>query len=152
MPYRNWASGDTLNAADLNAMMADPQIADVATDETKSSGSYGDLTTVGPSVTLTLVSGQACLVIVSSRFVATNDGAIAYAGWACSGATTIAAVDSNSAYYFAVKIGVNTAQAGTRASVAVATATGSHTFTMKYKGDGTNTMHFLERRILVKKF
>jgi hypothetical protein len=48
-------------------------------------------------------------------------------------------------------IGVNTAQMATRASVVAATATGSHTFTMKYKGDGTNSMHFIDRRIIVKK-
>jgi hypothetical protein len=66
MPYRNWGSGDTLNAADLNAMTADPSIATLAGNDTVSLTSYGDGATPGPAVTLTMVNGQTALVLVSA--------------------------------------------------------------------------------------
>src|SRR5262245_40910882 len=136
----------------MNELHADPLSADVVTDETRVTASYGDLSTVGPSVTKTLVSGQKCIVTVSSWFLTAADGAQGYMSFAVSGATTLAASDANAAHYFAIKVGVNTAGMVTRQSVFTATASGSHTFVAKYKGDGTNTMHWVDRRIVVKPF
>lgn len=154
MSVSNWnfTTNDVLTASTMNEITANPQMADVATDETRVTASYGDLSTVGPSLTKTLVSGQRVLVYVAFDGLVAADGAEGRMSFAVSGATTQAASDANSARYFSVKTGTNTAGQVSKESVFTASASGSHTFTAKYKGDGTNTMHFLQRRIIIKPF
>jgi hypothetical protein len=148
--YRTWVNGDVPSGTDFNNLFADPQQADVATDETRTSASYGDLATVGPSVTLNLVNNQKALVILAS----TNDTAIdqthAYMSFAVSGATTLAATDANGAHYYSTKTGTGTFGTAFRITVFTATATGSHTFKCSYRSDGTGLMHWQDRRIIVK--
>jgi hypothetical protein len=149
MPYRNWADSDTLNAADLNAMTADPNSAEVVTQETTTSTTYAALATAGPAVTLSMVTGQAALVIVQARIHNSVAGNATYANYQITGASgTIVPNDENGAE---TTHDVNSRGRITRISVFAATATGSHTFTMLYKvfaGTGT----FSSRRIIVKKF
>ena len=151
MPYRNWAGTDTLNAVDVNAMFADPVEADVTGGpEDLSTASYTDLTTVGPAVTLTLVSGQAALVIISAFCNTVSSNAEARISYAISGGATQAADDTRAAR---AKFASSTI--GLRLSfwdVYIASATASFTFTMKYKAASGIITGFHDRKIIVKKF
>jgi hypothetical protein len=148
MPYRNWADSDTLNAADLNAMTADASTADVTTNQSTTSGTFTDLTTVGPAVTLTLVSGQGALVIVSARANNSLGGTSGQAifSFAVSGASTLAATDANGVESHAITTPGSQQVATTRVTWFVASATGSHTFTMKYRAGTAGTSNFIDRR------
>jgi hypothetical protein len=66
-----------------------PQTATVITQESSASTSFVDLTTVGPSVTVT--SGATALVSVHSRLSNATAVSSTRAGYVISGATTIAA-------------------------------------------------------------
>jgi hypothetical protein len=149
MPYRNWADSDSLTAADLNAMTADALTADIATLEGTTSTAYTDLTTVGPAVTLTLVSGQGCLVIISAKANSDTAGATnaAKLSFAVSGIESLTANDANAA-----EMTDSGSKTATRITWYVAGTTGSHTFTMKYEQIGSGQGVFQDRRIIVKKF
>jgi hypothetical protein len=150
LPYKTWATNDVPTAADFNAITADPSTADVTTLQTTTSTSYVDLATVGPSVTLTLVSGQTVLVICSARVKhSAAGGQSALFSFAVSGASTLAAADVNGAETADTTTGGSTI---TRATVFTAGATGSHTFTMKYQVQAGGTGTYFNRRIIVKKF
>lgn len=120
--------------------------ATVATQQSTTSTSYTDLSTSGPAVTLT--TGTKALVIITSEAGNNGSGAAAWASFAVSGATTIAASDAN-----AIKV-QNTGTTnsmyirGSAATITTLTA-GSNTFTMKYKDDSTGTAFFKDRTITV---
>lgn len=144
--YRTWATNDIPTAADFNNLFADPVTADVTASESTSSTSYGALTTAGPAVTLSLVSGQKCLVWV--MFFGSNAigaGHTAVMSFAVSGASTLAASDVNAA--------MNDSSAGSlsveRLTVFTAGASGSTTFTSQYKTNGSGSSTFQNRRIIV---
>lgn len=118
--------------------------ANVVTTESTSSASYTDLTTAGPSVTL--VTGTTATVWISANIDKTTTGNTGWMSVAISGATTVAASDSNSA-------GQSSALAtGTNSIGSVIKFTGltpgSNTFTAKYKSDG-GTWSFRNRGIAV---
>ena len=136
----------------MNNLHADPLQDDVATDEAKTGSSFGDLSTVGPAVTTTLVAGQKVLVTVSCEYLVAADGTTAFMSFAVSGASNLAATDPNGARIFSIKTGTNTGGAAFRQSLYTATNTGSHTFTAKYRSNGTDNMHFINRRIIIKKY
>jgi hypothetical protein len=153
MPRKIYAAGDILTAADMNAVAMDPLTAEVAADETTTSASYVDLTTAGPVVgPIPLNSGQTCLVtamfVMSSASVNTTAG---YMSFAVSGtAGTLAAADANAAVASAA---VGELRGVSRSTLFVASATGSATFTGKYKsGVGGTVMHFQQRRLIVVVF
>jgi hypothetical protein len=154
MPYKVFTTGNVLTAADMNAITADPIEANVNTDEARTTATYGVLATAGPTVTnLAMVNGQTALVIVSWKGLASSDGTNGYMGYQVTGASgTIAPSDDDAAYCFIAKNGTSAGESASRPSVFQATATGNHTFTSQYKGDGVNSMHFIDRRIIVKKF
>jgi len=135
----------------MNAVTADPMTADVATAETSASSSFGDLTTAGPSVTLSLVTGQKCTVTVSARIDSPASLDEGFMSFAVSGTQTQAASDANAARLVgnsAGAIGV----VSERSSVFTATATGSNfVFTAKYRRTG-GSFTFRDRRIVVKKW
>ena len=108
--------------------------ATVATNQSTSSGSYTDLTTVGPSATLT--TGTKVLVILSTWI----DGT-ANVDFAISGATTRTASDTTSLQSSNV--------APFRFSMAriITVTAGSNTFTMKYKAGSGGS--FEDRQISV---
>jgi hypothetical protein len=153
MPYRAWANGDIPSGADFNNMFADGKVADVATGQGTASTAYTDLATSGPAQTESLVAGQGILVIIGSRGSNTLGGASgqAYTGFAVSGASTLAASDTN-----AIETDQPSSPAASmftsKPSWYVATNTGSHTFTMKYKAGTGGTANFADRRIFIKKF
>lgn len=145
--YKTWADGQVLSAADMTAVTSDPVQGDVATSQTTTSSSYTDLSTVGPTATVTLTVGQTVLIVYSANVSSSSTAAAARIAYAVSGASTVAASDNDSA---------NTANtdALTTGMVAVYTATvaGSHTFTLKYRTGGGVTGTYSTRRIVVKKF
>ena len=103
--------------------------ANVSAVEFTTSTSYTDLTTASE---VTLTTGTKALVIVST-FIRTNESAQqAYASFAVSGATTIAASDANAVSQ--VDQDANYISAS-RATLVTLTA-GSNTFTMKFRASG----------------
>lgn len=121
-----------------------PQSASVATEETHSSASFGDLATSGPAVTLD--TGTSALVTISCTAKHSGLGVLIRMGWAVSGATTLAASDTYAAavtspvagYYFQMS----------RTVLYSSLTAGSNTFTAKYYG-GSATASFLRRDITV---
>jgi hypothetical protein len=147
VPYHVWANLDVPSGTDFNNMFADPVSADITTSETTTATSYGDLATVGPSVTLSMSNGQAALVFLST--FCTNSiggGHTTYMSFAITGAGTLSAADVN---------GVGNDTTGfmtlSRTTVVIVGATGSFTFTAKYKVSVASTGTFQMRRLMVKK-
>jgi hypothetical protein len=122
--------------------------AQVTTTQSTSSTSYTDLTTVGPSVTLT--TGTSAIVMFGARV--NDDGNLGnngYISYAVSGATTIAASDSFSAYGSGASGGEINISANYQHKVTTLNA-GSNTFTLKYRRqDGSSTAGFLYRYLTV---
>jgi hypothetical protein len=116
----------------------------VTTSETTASGSYTDLATVGPQVTVT--TGTAALVAISSSIANNADSTASFVSYAVTGATTAAADDSWGLELDGVAAN-NTNRFGVFHRHVGLTA-GSNTFTMKYKA-GSNTSTFSNRRLLV---
>jgi len=119
----------------------------IATSQSGNSATYADLATVGPTVTLT--TGTKALVIVAARISADFAGSGALVSFAVSGASTVAATDTNSLNSYAQAAG--TFLPIYRASVATLVTgltAGSNTFTMKYKRINTS-ITYLDRTITV---
>jgi hypothetical protein len=152
VPQRVWVNGDIPSGTDFNNLFADPLQADVATNQTTTNVAYVDLATVGPAVTLNMVNGQRAEVTVSAFCSNVDDGAISFMSFAVSGAWTLAANDTNAAKYLAIKTFTSTGQMVERTTIVAATATGSVTFTCKYKSDGTFLQHWDTRRIIVRTY
>ena len=150
MPLKTWATNDVPTAADFNSMFSDPLTADVVTLQTTTSLSYTDLATVGPAVTMTMANGQAALVIISARMRhSAGGGQSAMMSFAVSGATTLSANDVNGCECPITDLA---GPVVTRATVFIAGATGSHTFTAKYQVTSGGTATYFNRRIIVKRF
>lgn len=144
------STGHVVTATDWNAtgqddltFLAGGAGAQVATTETTTTtASYGDLTTVGPAVTVT--TGTHAIVMIS--FQGSNntgsDGCLM--SFAISGATTLAAADNNSACV----ISTSTNSGSTIITLSGLTA-GSNTFTAKYKALTGGTASFMRRNITV---
>jgi hypothetical protein len=121
-----------------------PTSATVATSQTTTSATFTDLATAGPAVTLT--TGTSALVIISSMIQTTTGNAV-YAGFAVSGATTIAASTTSALKAYSAGGLLGTAQ--TLVCLVTLTA-GSNTFTMKYGNvQGTETGTYNARTITV---
>ena len=101
-------------------------------------------------MTKSLVNGQKVVVTVSARIDAPASGNEGFMSFAVTGAASQAASDDNAASLVgnsAATIGV----VSTRSTVYTATATGSFTFTAKYKVTG-GTFVMRRRRIIVKPY
>ena len=96
----------------------------VTTGQSRSSNTYGDLATVGPSVTLT--TGTKAMVIIGA-FCQAASGWWADMSYAVSGATTIAASDQ-----WKVRVFDSSGDQQSFASTQVSLTAGSNTFTAKY--------------------
>ena len=122
-----------------------PRGAVVATSQTTASTSYADLATVGPSVSV--VTGTSAIVTVASQ-ITNSAAATNYAGYAVSGATTIAAADPSAAILVTSAANVPNLTVSTTQIITTLTA-GTNTFTMKYRVTaGTGT--FVNRSITVQ--
>lgn len=110
--------------------------ATVATSETTTSATYANLTTPGPAVTL--VTGTQALITLNATLANNTQNAVAYMGVAVSGATTIAAADTQAIAFQAPAANAVSA-AGSTFLVTGLTA-GVNTFTAKYRvPSGTGT-------------
>jgi hypothetical protein len=149
LPYKTWATNDVPSAADFNNLFSDPVQATVDTSEVTSSTTYANLATTTDSVTLSLVNGQIVLIEVSvySSSASTLDGFASYEVTGASG--TILAADTNAARLD--NTDHNWKQA-TKSSVFTATATGSHTFKMKYRNSSASNATYANRRIIARKY
>jgi hypothetical protein len=120
----------------------------INTIESTNSTSYTDLTTTGPSVTLT--TGTSAFVFVTAQLVCDTSGQTARTTFAVSGATTRAELDSEAMLNLRVATG-NDQRSSVLSGVGGLTP-GSNTFTMKYRTSGASISTFGNRRILVMAF
>jgi hypothetical protein len=121
----------------------------VSTGESTSSGSFTDLATPGPAVTVTVGPLGIAIVSCAARISVTGSTS-GYVGFAASGANTISASSSDSVVGFALS-GTNFDTRAGEAVVLTGLTPGSTTFTMKYfAGIGTPT--FSDRKIGVVTF
>jgi hypothetical protein len=123
-----------------------PQSATVATSQAiGSSGSYVDLATVGPAVTIT--TGTKALVTLSTAFNSTQTPTVNY-GFAVSGATTLAASDGNATPPYNIAALSNNGVS--RTLLVTGLTAGANVFTAKYKSTSSAaTTAFLNRDITV---
>lgn len=137
-----WTTGEVVTAAEMQQItdninfLGSTTSATVGTTEQTSGTTYGDLTTLGPAVTLT--TGAKALVIVHAFTASNTVNAVTWMGVQVSGATSITVADNLSLTVINPVAGV-----GQRldASVFFGNLTaGTNTFTAKYKtssGAGT---------------
>lgn len=71
------------------------QAASVATSQTTTSTTYADLSTAGPSVTVTVGANGLLLVTISSNVLNNTNAAFSFMSVVLSGANTVAAADIN---------------------------------------------------------
>jgi len=129
------------------ALISGAKTAQVATDQTTTATSFGDLSTVGPSVEV--VTGPSGLAVVSLSALLTpggNSGPLM--GFAISGATVVAASldyafgPGNTAGFTSMRTGITFLVFGL--------IPGANVFTAKYRrSGGSSTVAFAERRISV---
>jgi hypothetical protein len=119
------------------------QSATVTTFQGTSSASYTDLATVGPSVTL--VTGTAAMISFGASINAPS-GQQCQLSFAVSGATTLAASDTNSTFGGGVTGGLSGSLS--RTMVISGLTAGTNTFTLKYSSSG-GTANFRNRDISV---
>jgi hypothetical protein len=113
----------------------------VTTSQTTTSTSYTDLSTVGPSVTLT--TGTKALIIFSAEMSnSTTSSSLVSA--AVSGSTTIAASDVWALRFFA---GGTEILKASQVHLFTGLTAGSNTFTLKYRVTG-GTSTYLNRNII----
>lgn len=119
----------------------------VATSESTTSSSYTDLATVGPSITITVpASGNVRLSI----YGVLSGQLDTLMSWAASGANTIAASDDNALFTRANIVSSGSGIGWSMSRLLTGLTPGSTTFTAKYRGDGTDTSTFSNRRMLVE--
>lgn len=112
---------------------------------TTSTASYADLTTVGPSVTVTI--GSSGKAWIAWSLAMSNNTAAAYclSTYSASGANTIAAADANGVFQFPSSTAGFTFEGG-YGKLLTGLTPGSTTFKIMYKvsgGTGTFTRRFL---------
>jgi len=149
MASKTFATNDVLSAADMNLFGLDPQSSDVTTEQSTTSSSYTDLSTVGPSVTLSVNNGQKLLVFLSAYALSTTADVDFYASFVATGGVVVSASDTNAAKFRESSVGSSLRPRHTMMTLVTATSTGSTTFTMKYRSNGTANVTFGGRRIIV---
>lgn len=119
-----------------------PRTARVDTTETTTSTSYTDLATSGPAVSVLVGPSGLAMVHISANI--DNSSAIGIAGFAISGASTVAAADA----YAMSSQGTDAMEFG-RAFLITGLTAGVNTFTMKYRATA-GTAEFARRVIIVE--
>jgi hypothetical protein len=122
--------------------------ATVATDQSRTATSYGDLTTAGPTVS-SLTTGTLALVILQAGMYTATSGENPRMSFTVSGATTIAADDARNLHMVMVADGSNTGDVSLCAAIPVTLTAGSNTFQAKYASSSGNAVHFLNRSLTV---
>jgi hypothetical protein len=123
-----------------------PTSAVVATSQTTTSTTYADLTTVGPAATVSITSAGTALVMVTSQLSNSNGNRSCFMGFSISGASTVAASDTQSLNV--VSLGGNSGTQMTATYLVTGLTAGNNTFTAKYRASG-NTCTFVNRSIIV---
>jgi hypothetical protein len=143
-PAKATTAGSLFVATGANAVAERvPNVNTVGTSETTTSTTYADLTTVGPSLTMT--TGPRAFVFLSCQLT-NNTGTIgSFMSVAVSGATTVAATDASALVHYPTTAGLPIQ--ATRVVVQGLTA-GSNTFTAKYRA-AANTGTFSQRNLAV---
>ena len=116
----------------------------VQTSETYSTTAYGDLATAGPTVSIR--TGTSAIVTLSATIetvAATRGGTMSFT---VSGATTIAAADTNSIFVYATT--ADAFAAISRSFLLTGRTAGVNTFTSKYKEQG-GAVNIMRRSITV---
>ena len=114
----------------------------VATSETTASTSYADLATVGP--TLSILTGTSVSVSLYANMANTNAAADVVMTVAITGATTVAAADTNAIYLCTQGAGKGGRIGGTFTITGL--TAGTQNITAKYKTNG-GTATFSDRRL-----
>lgn len=112
----------------------------VSTTETTTSTAYGNLTTVGPQVTVT--SGTSALVVLYADVSSNTAGTVAYTSYTVTGASSISAADSRALAYATGSTAAATFLMASYVHLENGLSAGSNTFTMVYRmgsGGGTGT-------------
>lgn len=157
--FTNGAGGKIwVNACSLNAVgslyswafydsgpSAGPGGAEVDTDETTSSATYGQLTTTTDQIEVNVGDRGMVQVFLGAEFYNTSASHYAYMSFALSGANTATAAAMESLGKF-IKNGSNSAKFGEPLMV-YNLAKGPTTFETQYRTDGTGTGHFAHRSI-----
>lgn len=144
LPGKATASGNFFVTSAANAMVQRSlDTATVTTSQSTTSTSYTDLSTAGPSVTLT--TGTKAIIFFSAGMAQNTDNAAAFMAPEVSGASTVSAADSRAIQLDGVR--ANQTMALGCATLVTLNA-GSNTFTLKYKA-GSNTATFNNRKIAV---
>jgi len=117
----------------------------VATSETTASTSYTDLTTPGPSVTVT--TGTKAIIMIGARMANNTLGEICSASVDITGASTIVAADGR-AIRFESSAANDIARLG-YGYIMTGLASGSNTFKLQYKVTG-GTGTFVDRHLSVQ--
>jgi hypothetical protein len=116
----------------------------VATEQSTSSSTYVDLSTV-QSVTIT--TGTKALVNISALIRSNNANNRGVVSFAISGATTRAVSNENSIYYYFDNSDISIRM--TAVTLVTGLTAGSNTFTMKFQSNGNFTSNFKDREISV---
>jgi hypothetical protein len=146
-PAKITAAGQIIAGTAANAVAARaPSVSVVSTSETTTSvGTYVDLATLGPEVSV--ASGTRAIIFVSARIANNTNATESFASYAVSGASSVAATDSRAASLL-VAAANQRARVGIIALETGLTA-GTNVFTMKYKVGGASTGTFDARTLAV---
>ncbi len=146
-------AGRYMATAGVNSLVERvPTTAEIATSEVFSSSTFGDLATPGPTVTVT--TGANAMVWWGCSMSNNQTANFSIMGVAVSGATTIAANDTDSFNFRqATALAGQTCQ-GMYGKMYTALTPGVNTFTCKYRHlpNATGQSTFLRRRIFVLPF
>lgn len=135
-------------ALQLQIQSATVATAQATTNVGHSYTDYQDLATVGPVVTATVgASGKVLITLCSNISRNVGSGWNGYMAVAVSGATTLAAADSNAVMYSSAGGGFGACVS--RTFVLSGLTPGSNTFTAKYRGSSTDAWTFTDRSITV---
>jgi hypothetical protein len=121
--------------------------ATVSTSQTITSTTYTDLTTTGPSVTVTVPSSGIVMVTLTAKIGTNTNGAVGTMGFALSGSNTAAASDTQALWPARLNSG-DFAQ-GSATFLVTGLSAGSTTFTSKYRVVTAATISYANRSIIV---
>lgn len=144
--------GNAIKAA-LLAIVNGSDEAVVATNETCSSSTYGNLATTGPAVTGVQIgsSGKALVIVRCKTTWGSGSAVTGFMSFAASGANTIAAADTRSAAHF---FGFGGAEAVTICSAFLlkGLSAGATDFTAKFRVPPSTSASFSDRGLIVIPF
>jgi len=126
------------------------QFAYTSATESTSSGTYVDLTTVGPAVTLYMTAGQRAEVTTKARQTP-GASSTSFMSYAVSGTETVAAPNAGSSIHEQeVLNGTGEAAYSVQSTFVASAADGNRTFTAKYRAGSASAVTFRNRYLSVR--